>query len=177
MESPTPEIREKLDRIAAHERLLSKTWLNSFLQVIGSTRWFAWLYSRFGPALDRRLLRSKGKVISRMYGLPTLLLVTTGARSGQKRESPLLYVRDGDSFVIVGTNFGGKPHPAWTANLHKTPAAQIVVYDETLDVTAELADEATWQRLWPRFSAVYRGYDAYLKRLTDRTPRMFVLRP
>lgn len=176
MESKTLEIREKLNRIAAHERALRKTFLNSLLQVIGSTRMFIFVYSRLGPSLDRWLLRGKGKTIARMYGLPALLLITTGAKSGQQRETPLLYVRDGDAFVVVGTNWGGKPHPAWTTNLTKTPAAQIVVAGETLDVTAELADEASWQRLWPHFSAIYRGYDAYLKRLTDRTPRMFVLR-
>ena len=177
MSSPTLELRAKLDRIAAHEQTVHKNAITSFLHAVGPTRAFAYVYSRIGPYIDRYLLHRRGAQASQFYGFPALLLITTGAKSGQPRESPLLYVRDGDTFAIVGTNFGGKPHPAWTGNLQKTPAARIVVADETLEVQAELADDATWQRLWPKFCAMYPGYDAYLKRLTDRTPRMFLLRP
>ena len=90
---------------------------------------------------------------------------------------PPIYVRDGDDFMVVGTNFGQRHHPGWTANLLAHPDASIEVGPERLPVTGELADQATWERLWPRFVAIYPGYANYLTRCAPRKPRMFRLRP
>ena len=79
--------------------------------------------------------------------------------------------------MVVGTNFGQRHHPGWTANLLAHPDASIEVGPERLSVTGELVDEATWERLWPRFVAVYPGYANYLTRCAPRKPRMFRLRP
>jgi deazaflavin-dependent oxidoreductase (nitroreductase family) len=176
--APNEELRAALDRIAVHERELQKTWLHRVLQVLGPTRWFAALYRRLGPKLDPWLFRvTGGRIATRWYGFPSLLLITIGAKTGLKRTSPLLYVRDGDDFVVVGTNFGTEHHPAWTANLLKTPAAAIVVGKDTLAVSATLLDRAAFDRLWPKFTAVYGGYRVYLARLSGREPRMFLLHP
>ena len=90
---------------------------------------------------------------------------------------PLIYVRDGDDFVVVGTNFGQRHHPGWTANLMAHADASIEVGPERLPVTGELVDQATWERLWPRFVAIYPGYANYLTRCAPRKPRMFRLHP
>ena len=157
------ELQASLGRIAEHERGIRETWLNRLFQAIGPSRAFAAVYRRVGPRVDPWLMRKTGgRITSRLYGFPALLLVTTGAKSGARRTSPLLYVRDGDDFVVVGTNFGTENHPAWTGNLLKTPEAHITVGPETLAVTARLCDEATFTRLWPKFRAIYRGYDVYL---------------
>ncbi len=167
-----------LSRVAAREAATRSTWTNRLLRKIGPTRPFIAVYRRLGPVIDPWLMRiTGGRIATHVYGFPALLLITTGAKSGLSRTSPLLYARDRDAFVIVGTNFGTEHHPAWTGNLLKTPAAKIVVGSDTLDVIAEQVDDATFQRLWPRFTAVYPGYDDYLKRLTHRTPRMFRLQP
>ncbi len=174
----TPErLRSQLDRVAAYEAGIHPTALNRLLQRIGPTRPFIAVYRRLGPRIDPWLARRTGGGINRLYGFPALLLVSTGARSGQRRTSPLLYARDGDDFVVVGTNFGTEQHPAWTGNLLAHPDAEVVVGAETVPVTAELADAPTFDRLWPRLTAIYGGYDTYLRRLTDREPRMFVLHP
>jgi deazaflavin-dependent oxidoreductase (nitroreductase family) len=78
---------------------------------------------------------------------------------------------------LVGTNFGQRHHPGWTANLVAHADASIEVGPERLPVTGELANRAMWERLWPRFVAVYRGYADYLTRCAPRRPRMFRLRP
>jgi deazaflavin-dependent oxidoreductase (nitroreductase family) len=173
------ELRAALDRVDRLEASLAPTTLTSrLLRKIGPKPWFAAFYRRFGPLVDPWLLRKTGgRIATKIYGFPALLLVTTGSRSGQERTSPLLYARDGDDFLIVGTNFGTKNHPAWTGNLLAHPEARIVVGEDTLAVSAELVDPATFERLWPRFVAVYGGYDDYLKRLTHRSPRMFRLKP
>jgi deazaflavin-dependent oxidoreductase (nitroreductase family) len=172
------ELRAALDRIENYERGLQTTWMTRVFQLIGPTRAFAAVYRRLGPKVDPWLFRKTGgQIATKLYGFPTLLLVTTGARTGRKRTSPLLYVRDGDDFVIVGTNFGTKHHPAWTGNLLKTPRAEIVVGRESIAVNAELADDGAFGRLWPKLTSIYGGYDVYLARLRHRQPRMFVLHP
>ena len=120
--------------------------------------------------------RFGGRVTARIHGVPALLLTTTGARSGLPRTSPLLYVRDGDDFLVVGTNFGQANHPAWTGNLMAEPRAAIEVGPERLAVVGAMVDEAEFGSLWPRFVAIYPGYAAYLERC-GRSPRMFRLRP
>ena len=166
-----------LARIAAYEQRLRRTPLTVVLRAVAPTRPFAAAYRRVGPRLDRFLIRrSGGRVASRLYGLPVLLLTTTGAKSGQPRTTPLLYVRDGDDFVVTGTNFGQPAHPAWTRNLLASPAAAAEIGPERITVTGELADQATFDRLWPRLLAVYPGYADYLRR-RSQPPRMFRLHP
>jgi deazaflavin-dependent oxidoreductase (nitroreductase family) len=167
----------QLGRVAAYEQRLRRTPLTGLLRVLAPTRLFAAIYRRVGPRLDRFLIRaSSGRIASRLYGLPVLLLTTTGAKSGLARTTPLLYVRDGLDFAVAGTNFGHPAHPGWTANLLAEPAATIEVGPERIDVTAELADAETHSRVWPRFLAVYPGYGHYADRRTE-PPRVFLLRP
>jgi len=61
--------------------------------------------------------------------------------------------------------------------LLKNGDARSLVGEETIAVDAELADKATFTRLWPKFGAMYGGYDVYSKSLTHREPRMFLLHP
>jgi deazaflavin-dependent oxidoreductase (nitroreductase family) len=166
-----------LKRVAAYEERLRHTPLTALLRVLAPTRPFAAFYRRVGPRLDRFLIRrSSGRVASRLYGLPVLLLTTTGAKSGQPRTTPLLYVRDRADFVVAGTNFGQQAHPAWTGNLLARPQATIEIGPERIPVSGELADQATWDRLWPQLLAIYPGYADYLKRRSQQ-PRMFRLSP
>jgi deazaflavin-dependent oxidoreductase (nitroreductase family) len=177
-EAVAASLDDKLQRVAEFEQGRKTTAITRLLKRIGPTRTFAAVYKRLGPAVDPWLMRkTHGQLISRWYGLPALLLATTGAKSGQRRVQPLMYIRDGHDFAIVGTNFGQTHHPAWTGNLLAHPEAEVEVGPVTLAVTAELADSETWQRLWPNFVAVYPGYASYLSRTGGRKPRMFVLQP
>jgi deazaflavin-dependent oxidoreductase (nitroreductase family) len=174
---PGEDVAGQLGRVAAYEQRLRRTPLTALLGALAPTRPFAAFYRRVGPRLDRFLIRaSSGRVASRLYGLPVLLLSTTGAKSGQTRTTPLLYVRDGLDFAVAGTNFGHPGHPSWTANLLAEPAAVIEIGPERIGVTAELADAETYRRVWPRFLSVYPGYGHYASR-RDVPPRMFLLHP
>ena len=134
---PGEDVAAQLRRVAAYEQRLRRTPLTGLLRVLAPTRPFAAFYRRVGPRLDRFLIRaSSGRVASRLYGLPVLLLSSTGAKSGQTRTTPLLYVRDGVDFAVAGTNFGHPAHPGWTANLLATPAAAIEIGPERIRVTA-----------------------------------------
>jgi deazaflavin-dependent oxidoreductase (nitroreductase family) len=173
----TSPLAAKLQRIADHERGLRTTIVSRAMRSAGRTRTFAAVYRHYGPKADPWLLRKTQGQAALWLGFPTLLLTTTGAKSGLPRVAPLIYVRDGDDFVVAGTNFGQRHHPGWTANLLAHADASIEVGPERLPVTGELVDQATWERLWPRFVAVYPGYANYLTRCAPRKPRMFRLRP
>jgi deazaflavin-dependent oxidoreductase (nitroreductase family) len=135
---------------------------------------------RFLPPVDELLFRLTGGRLTLIELLePALMLETIGARSGQPRHSPLLYVRDGERFVIAGTNFGRAHHPAWTGNLLRTPDAVVVLRGRRVPVVAHpIHDESERARLWKQLDAVYTGYRRYREVTKDiREVRMFALVP
>ncbi len=136
--------------------------------------------SRFIRALvplDRRVLRAtKGKYT--LFGptsMPELLLTTTGRKSGQPRLSALSYLRDGDSLLVLGSNFGQQHHPAWTLNLLANPEATVAINGTEIPVTAALVTGPERDAALARFLA-YPMYQAYRTR-TDRELRLFALTP
>src|SRR5260370_7844603 len=80
-------------------------------------------------------------------GLPSLMLTTTGRRTGQSRCQPLLYTADGDGYVVVGTNWGLPTHPGWSANLLADPAATIEIRGRRIPAHATLAEGPERERL------------------------------
>lgn len=175
--SEESELRSQLDRVAAYEAGLRETPLTRVLRRVGPTRPFIAVYRRLGARVDPWINRAtNGKYASRVAGFPALTLVTTGVKTGRRREATLFYVRDDDDFVIVGTNFGTEHHPGWTYNLRADSQATVEVAGEVIAVVAEPVEGDEFERLWPQFTAVYPGYDIYRARL-DRDARMFALRP
>ena len=171
-------LRRQLDAVAGYEHSVRPGAVTSLFRKLGRTAGFARVYRVVGPKIDPQIMKIKdGAVIAKIYGFSFLVLHSTGAKSGQPRVSPLVYVRDGDDIALIGTNFGQPKHPGWTANLLAHPEAEVVIGPERLKVTAELVDEATWARLFPAFVAVYPGYADYLGRREGLTPRMFLLHP
>jgi deazaflavin-dependent oxidoreductase (nitroreductase family) len=139
------------------------------------------LMSRFLPGLDRAVRRlTRGRITSTAQAfMPTLVLRSVGARSGLEREHTLVYARDDAGVpLLVGTNFGGDTHPAWTFNLLAYPAATIELDGRTERVTAMQVPADEMPALWPRFDAVYPGFASYRERIGDtREIRMFRLVP
>ena len=128
--------------------------------------------------LDRRiLLRTRGRrTLLGPIGAPTLLLETTGRKSGLPRLSPLLFARDGDAVIVVGSNFGQQHHPAWTANLLAEPRARVITGGVEVPVVAELLTGAEAESGWQKMVDVTSVYSEYKNR-TDRHIRVFRLTP
>ena len=105
-----------------------------------------------------------------------LLLDHVGAKSGTKRTSPLLYGRDGGSYVIVASKGGNPKNPAWYHNLRANPETTIQVGSERIPVRARAAEGEERDRLFEMMVGVYDGYADYQKR-TDRTIPVVVLEP
>ena len=148
----------------------------------------AGFYSRFSHSLGAKGLRMVGKLNAPVYRLtggrvggkvgkgPVLLLTTTGRKSGQKRTAPVVYLADGDRFVVINTNAGNAKVPAWSLNLRADPDAEVDVGRRRTQVRARLAEGEERDDLWRRHMEQYSGWDYYESKL-DREIGVFVLEP
>jgi deazaflavin-dependent oxidoreductase (nitroreductase family) len=144
---------------------------------MGASPRFAAIAPAIVPRVDRFLSRvSGGRWLSSSGVVPSIVLLTTGARSGQQRESPLATVLEGDCFYVVGSNWGKPRHPAWSHNLLANPKATVVFRGRRIPVVAELLDPDEKAAEWPNLTAIWPAYDAYEAR-TERELRVFRLRP
>ncbi|WP_238363135.1 nitroreductase/quinone reductase family protein [Actinopolymorpha pittospori] len=100
-----------------------------------------------------------------MYqGWPTLLLTTRGRRTGRLRRTALIYGRDGDRYLLVGSNAGSPRDPAWYLNLHFHPGVAVQVGGDRSDARARTATAEEKKQLWPRMAAIFPLYDSYQAR-------------
>ncbi len=111
-----------------------------------------------------------GKVGGRFAGAPMLLLTTTGAKSGQRRTTPLVYLPDGDRLIIFATKGGAPTHPAWYHNLVAHPETTVEVGTETVPVTAVVLTGEERDRLYARQAALRPAFAEYETRTTRRIP-------
>jgi deazaflavin-dependent oxidoreductase (nitroreductase family) len=127
-------------------------------------------------ALNRVLYRATGGRIGGSFDrAPALLLHHVGARSGQARVAPLLYLPDGDDLVIVASYGGAPKNPAWFHNLKAHPDTTVEVGRERIAVRAHVATPPERERLWPQVVALYPAYATYQAR-TEREIPLVVLR-
>jgi deazaflavin-dependent oxidoreductase (nitroreductase family) len=146
------------------------------------------VYSRFSMALPGAALRvggklnvplyraSRGRLFGRIGRAPVLLLTSTGRRSGQQRTAPVLYLREGEDMVVIGSNAGNERAPAWSLNLKANPDAKVQVRGERRRVRARIADGEERAELWRRMNEQYGGFDDYSARTAREIP-VFVLEP
>jgi deazaflavin-dependent oxidoreductase (nitroreductase family) len=123
--------------------------------------------------LHARLLRaSGGKIAGRVLGVPgdVLVLRTTGRRSGQSRDAPMFCLEHGDGYAVVASNGAAKHTPAWWHNLQDQPDAEAFVRGVSHPVRARAATEQEVAELWPRFVALYGGYEHYKSIATRELP-------
>jgi F420H(2)-dependent quinone reductase len=117
-----------------------------------------------------------GKLFGRMGKSPILLLNTVGRKSGRKRTSPLLYVMDGEDFVIIASKGGAPTQPDWYLNLIASPDATVEVGDREVRVRAEEEDSGEKARLWQKMVEMYPTYDDYQQK-TEREIPLLKLHP
>jgi F420H(2)-dependent quinone reductase len=117
-----------------------------------------------------------GKLFGRMGKSPILLLNTVGRKTGRKRTSPLLYIMDGEDFVVIASKGGAPTHPAWYLNLRANSDASVEIGDREVQVEAEVADPEDKPRLWQMMVEMYPAYDDYQKKAEREIP-LLVLHP
>jgi deazaflavin-dependent oxidoreductase (nitroreductase family) len=119
---------------------------------------------------------SAGRIGGRVWNADVLLLETKGRRTGARRTTPLMYVRDGEDLVVVGSNGGRPHHPAWYLNLLSEPRVRVRSGAEEWIASARTADPDKKARLWPRVVATYSGYESYRKNTTRDIPLVILRR-
>jgi deazaflavin-dependent oxidoreductase (nitroreductase family) len=124
----------------------------------------------------RRYRETDGEVGYIWNGVPTLLLTTTGRKTGVTRTTPVIFGRDGDDYLVVASMGGAPTHPQWYLNLTARPAAEIQVRAEHIPVTARTASADEKARLWDVVRAQWPNYDVYQSRTTREIP-VIVLSP
>src|SRR5690242_5670401 len=103
-------------------------------------------------------------------GRPLLLLTTTGARSGQPRTTPMMYIPDGERLLVIASNIGAPAHPDWYHNLVAHPGVTVEVGTETFDATAVVMEGAERERLWTRIVEMYPFFAEHQARTTRQIP-------
>lgn len=117
---------------------------------------------------------SGGRLLGRVVGLPVLLLTTTGRRSGRLRTTPLTYLDDAGSLVVIASAGGSDLPPGWSRNLEAHPEVVVRRGRTSTAMTARRASPSERERLWPRIIEAYPGYARYQGR-TERTIAVFLL--
>ncbi|NKY36860.1 nitroreductase family deazaflavin-dependent oxidoreductase [Nocardia speluncae] len=138
-----------------------------------SARWAvtkpgSWVARKFAP-MDRRILERTNAEHAPLGALraPIILLTTKGRSSGQPRTQPLLYLHDGDTLYVIGSNYGGDRNPAWAMNLIAEPNATVTIAGQRIPVWASRVDGAEEESIFRRFVELWGAYATY----RDRTSR------
>jgi deazaflavin-dependent oxidoreductase (nitroreductase family) len=121
--------------------------------------------------------RTDGRIGHRMIGVPTLLLRTTGRRSGVTRTNSLVYARDGAGYLVVASNGGADRPPAWLHNLGANPNVEIQIARERRKGTAKVVEptDPDYDRLWSLVNKNNRDrYTAYQKQTARAIPVIVV---
>lgn len=146
---------------------------------LGHKKWFAYTAAKMAP-LDAKVVKRTGGRFGLLgnYGLPQCLLTTTGRKSGQKRTVTLLYgTRGPDQYVLVGSNFGQKHHPAWALNLEANPQCTFSVESDAREMVARMVtDPDERESIWELMYGIWPAYNAYRGR-AGREIKLFELTP
>ena len=114
---------------------------------------------------------SGGRLAGRFPGgAPVLLLTTIGRKSGQPKTAPLLYLQDGDDYVVVASKGGMSQHPLWFKNLEANPRVEVEVGSRKIEATARQATHEEKAALWPKLVGMYSSYADYQARTTRDIP-------
>ena len=130
----------------------------------------------FNKSIIDEFRANDGKVGGQFANANLLLLTTTGAKSGQRRVSPLAYFRIDGKLIIIGSFAGAPVNPAWVHNLRADPAAHVEVGTDSFDVTARELPAAERDELFDKVAAAAPGFAEYQSN-TRRVIPLFELQP
>ena len=156
---------------------------HSGIQKIASSKPGAWFFSKTQHHFDRVLLsmtNGKTTMTSILSGLPVLILISKGAKSGLLRTTPLLYVQDptgSNKIALIASNWGQGHNPGWYYNLKANPQATCSIRGKKGDYLAHEAQGEEYTAFWQRAKDIYLGFPNYKERAGDRHIPILVLTP
>lgn len=138
------------------------------------------LLARTLHRVDLLLMRVTGGRVSLpgvLVGLPVVRPTTVGAKTGKERTVPVLGIRDGETWILVASNFGAERHPAWYHNLRADPTVELAHDGRTEEYVAREATGTEREEYWERAVEVYPDYERYRETAGDRRIPVVVLTP
>jgi deazaflavin-dependent oxidoreductase (nitroreductase family) len=138
------------------------------------------LFAHVLHRVDKPLYRATGGRVTAagaLAGLPTVMLTTTGARSGRLRTVPLVGLPTADGLAVIGSNYGQPDTPAWVHNLRVHPEVTVSIRGRHSAMRAELVTGERRARIWSEGLAIYPGFSQYERRATGRSISVWLLTP
>jgi deazaflavin-dependent oxidoreductase (nitroreductase family) len=129
-----------------------------------------WIALNVANKIDPYLMRATRGLVKVPSGVPTILLMHTGAKSGARRTTPLAYFTDGPNVVLIASQTGKPTHPSWFHNVVSHPEVELWAGGRGGAYRAREADGEERVRLWKLATTMYPGYDDYQRR-ADRAGR------
>ncbi|MDA1074130.1 MAG: nitroreductase family deazaflavin-dependent oxidoreductase [Proteobacteria bacterium] len=131
---------------------------------------------RLATWVDRPLMRMSGGRLRLSFVVPMVLITCTGARSGRKRDVPLLCVPQAPCLLVIASNGGQRKPPAWCYNLRATPQVKTRFGGHEQNMTARELEGCEYTHAWLKAVDAYPGYTTYQQRAGRRIP-LFMLEP
>jgi deazaflavin-dependent oxidoreductase (nitroreductase family) len=164
-------------RVPSYDPLTPKgPWLNT-LSWAARQRPVTWYLVNIGNKLDPLLMRISGGRLKSTFNAPTVLLTHTGAKSGERRSTPLAYFTDGENVVLIASRGGNRHHPAWYHNVTANPEVELWTKGGGGRYLAREVEGAERQRLWDLATDFYPGFARYQERAGDRVIPVVVCSP
>jgi deazaflavin-dependent oxidoreductase (nitroreductase family) len=124
----------------------------------------------FGQEHVTRYVETNGEEGHEWRGTTTLILTTTGRRSGEPRSTPLIYLRHGDAYAVVASKGGSDEPPAWYLNLEADPQVQVQVLGDRFAARARTATAEEKPELWKKMVGTWPAYEEYQQKTSREIP-------
>jgi len=132
--------------------------------------------SDWNKAVIEEFRASDGIVGGPFEGMTLLLLHTIGAKSGEPRLNPVVYLADGERYVIIASKGGAPTHPSWYHNVVAHPEVTVEIGTEKFQAQAEVVQEPERTELYEKMSAQYPGFAEYEQKTTRVIPVLVLTR-
>ncbi len=154
-----------------------RSFYRRVVEVCTSSEPGVWIILNLASRLDPIFLQmTQGRFsASNLFGFSALMLTTVGAKTGLPRRAAVIFFRDGDRIVIVGSRGGMDRHPGWYHNLKTNPEVAVLLNGFSGSYTSYEATGQERERLWTLACNHYAGYATYQKRARDRQVPIMVL--
>jgi deazaflavin-dependent oxidoreductase (nitroreductase family) len=140
-----------------------------FVLRLGHHPLFGAFVRRFGARFDRAMYRATGGRFSPTGTVaPVLLLTTMGRRTGRERTTPVMYIRDGENYVISSEDVGQSQPAAWPLNLDANATATVQLGGSKMNCRARRLSDAEADIYWPRLLEVWPAHETYRQRSGTR---------
>jgi deazaflavin-dependent oxidoreductase (nitroreductase family) len=133
-------------------------------------------YENWNQKIIDEFRATGGQVGGQFAGAPLLLLSTTGAKTGRKHTTPVMYLADGGRSYVFASKAGAPTDPDWYRNLVSHPRATVEVASETFEVDAEVVTSTERDRLYAIQSERYPGFAEYQEKTTRVIPVVLLQR-